>query len=110
MCGNQERLLDSQLRRGKYVAIGEFKVSTKDVEYALGQILCREFAMLNGSVNGKDSIYKVAQELGLASKFIAFKDEPNSFYKTVLKQYGVIPWWPGQPPPFVPGWCQGTDQ
>ena len=36
MCGNQERLLDSQLRRGKYVAIGEFKVSTKDVEYALG--------------------------------------------------------------------------
>ena len=66
--------------------------------------------MLNGSVNGEDSTYKVAQELGFASKFIAFKDEPNSFYQTALKHYGVIPWWPGQPPPFAPVWRTGTDQ
>ena len=110
MCGNQERLLDSQLRSGEYVAIGEFKVSTKHVEYALGQILCREEAMLNGSVDGKDWIYKVAHKRSCASKFIAFKDEPNSFYKEALKHYGVILWWPGQPPPFAPGWRTGTDQ
>ena len=77
----KKRMLDSMLRHGAYVSIGEFKVSSTDILHAAGQIRGYELMLLMGTTDGKPSAYRVAHDAQCAAKFVAFEDEPDAFCK-----------------------------